>query len=143
MLENMRLCYHSLYGVNVLQLTFRNVAGQTLYELGIHIEAFDKDDHLVLSEPLEYNYYGIEVANGELFGENEDIVMETEAVRFEITVFRAELMYGKMFRGDVVLKEMPEPKEALQGAVSEYSAGVCTGKRGMVLEVHLRSYLFS
>ena len=118
-LENMRLCYHSLYGVNVLQLTFRNVTGQTLYELGIHIEAFDKDDHPVLSEPLEYNYYGIEVENGALFGEKEDIVMETEAVRFEITVCRAELMYGKMFRGDVVLKEMPEPKDIT--ALGEFS----------------------
>lgn len=111
--DKMQLCYNSDYGVNVLQITFRNASPLPLYGLSIMIATFDKDGNPTADGEVEYNYYGIEIPSGRTFGSSEDIVMEEEAVSFSIRVIRAEYPGDDMFRGDIRLRPMPEP-EALE-----------------------------
>lgn len=110
------LCYNTLYGVNVLLLTFRNVTDLRLYGLGISIDPLDEDGKRMLDEPIEYNYYGLNVAPGKTFGGNEEIVVEKEAASFEISVVRADLEEGENFRGPIVLEALhtPQPVEELE-----------------------------
>lgn len=111
--DKMQLCYNNDYGVNVLQITFRNVEAMTLYGLSIMIETFDKNGNPPADREVEYNYYGLEIPDGRTFGTSEDIVMEEEAVSFAIRVIRAEYPGDDSFRGDIRLRPMPEP-EALE-----------------------------
>lgn len=108
--DKMQLCFNSDYGVNVLQITFRNASLLTLYGLSILIETFDKNGNPTADAEVEYNYYGMEIPGGRTFGASEDIVMEEEAVSFSIRVIRAEYPEGGMFRGDIRLRPLPAPQ---------------------------------
>lgn len=108
--NKMQLCYSTDYGVNVLQITFRNVSTLTLYGLSVIIETKDKKGNPTHDESVEYNYYGIEVPFNKVFGASEDIVMEQDAAEFTIHVIRAEFADGVTFRGDVELEVLPIQK---------------------------------
>ena len=108
--DKMHLYYNNDYGVNALQITFRNVTLQTIYGLSIVIETFDEEGNPTPDGQVEYNYYDLEVPSGKNFGNLEDIVMEDEADSFTIRVIRAEYADGQGFRGDVLLRPMPDPK---------------------------------
>lgn len=108
--DKMQLCYNSDYGVNVLQITFRNASAETLYGLSILVDTFDEDGEPTAEGQVEYNYYGMEIPSGRAFGATEEIVMEDEAIAFSIRIIRAEYPNERMFRGDVTLKPMPDPQ---------------------------------
>ena len=91
--EKMRLCFDRVYGVNVLQITFRNVSNLKMYGLSISI-TLKNDEGKQIHAPIDFNYYAMEVATGKTFGGSEDIVVEKEATRFEITVTGADLAGG-------------------------------------------------
>lgn len=107
--NRMHLFYNSDYGVNVLKITFRNVSALTLYGLSILVEPKDAEGNATRDGLVEYNYYGIEVPGSRAFGAAEYIVMEREAVSFDLRITRAEYGEGEVFRGDVRLKKMPLP----------------------------------
>lgn len=110
LLEKLKLQYDRIYGTNVLQLTFRNVS--ELYIYGLSVKIFMKNDSgEVIDEEMTYNYYGMEIEPGKSFGADNDIVVEKEASQFEITVIRAELGDGEIFRGNARLSQMPDPLE--------------------------------
>ena len=52
-IEKMVHCYDSLYGVNVLQITFRNVSGSNLYGLSLGIELVDNRGNRV--KTIDFN----------------------------------------------------------------------------------------
>lgn len=133
--DKMQLCYNSDYGVNVLQITFRNVSELTLYGLSIMIETFDKNGNPTADQEVEYNYYGLEIPGGRTFGGSEDIVMEEEAVSFRIRVTRAEYPGDDSFRGDIRLRQMPEPEalETLEKFEEPFRARVAEKKPNLKL----------
>lgn len=104
-IERVQLCYNRIYGVNVLKLKLRNMTNETIYELGLKIDTYNAKNELI-EDSLEYNYYGIEVKSGEIFGEDEEIVLQNDADHFVISVYRADLDDYHTFNGEVVLKEM-------------------------------------
>lgn len=105
-LEKMRLAYDRTYGTNVLQITFRNVSELNIYGLSVSITLKDESGKPIYQE-VDYNYYGMEVPCGRTFGAGDDIIVEPEAVSFDVTVKRAELSDGKAFRGIARLKKIP------------------------------------
>ncbi len=108
-LEKARLARDTYRGVNVLQLSFRNVCDSNIYELGISISMKDFNGRRVMKKDIEYNYYGMEIGINKTFGNDDYITVEPEAKSFMITVTRAEFSEGAMFRGSVLLKPMPYP----------------------------------
>lgn len=105
--EKMRLAHDRIYGTNVLQITFRNVTDVNIYGLSINITLKDEAGRPIYQD-VTYNYYGIEVPSSRSFGASDDIIVEPEAASFDITVQRAEFSDGKFFRGNVLLRRMPE-----------------------------------
>ena len=108
--SKMQLCYSADYGVNVLQITFRNISTLTLYGLSVIIETKDKKGNPTHEESVEYNYYGIEIPFNKVFGASEDIVMEQDAAEFTIRVIRADFADGVTFHGDIELEVLPKQK---------------------------------
>jgi len=108
-IERLRLQYDRLYGTNVLQLTIRNVTQLNIYGLSIKI-IMKTESGTLIDQDVAYNYYGMEVEPNKYFGADEDIVVEKEAMQFEIHVFRAELGDGQTYRGDAKLAPMPVPQ---------------------------------
>lgn len=106
--ERMRLQHDLIYNVNVLQITFRSVDPLNIYGLGVVI-TLENEEGKKIYKDIEFNYYGIEVTTGHLFGGEEDIVVEPDAARFKITIVRADLAEGKRFRGKVTLAPAPLP----------------------------------
>jgi len=104
--EKSMLQYDRVYGTNVLQITFRNVSTLNIYGLSVMI-TLKNNRGSALGQEISYNYYGMEVEPNQLFGAEEDIVVEKEAARFEIRVVRAELSDGQVFRGNAELTPMP------------------------------------
>ncbi len=113
--EKMVLQHDLIYDVNVLQITFRNVDILSMYGLGIVVTLKDEEGKKMYND-IEFNYYGIEVASGRTFGGNEDIVVEPDVAKYEITVVRADLAEGKRFHGKTVLTPAPtvKPIESLE-----------------------------
>lgn len=109
LIEKMRLQHDLIYNVNVLQITFRNVNPLNIYGLGIAIVLRNEAGKIIHKE-IEFNYYGVEVPTGKSFGVDQDIVVEPDAMRFEVSVVRADLEEGKRFHGRVQLLPMPEAK---------------------------------
>lgn len=109
LLEKMRLQHDLIYNVNVLQIIFRNVNPMNIYGLGIAIVLRNKEGKIIHKE-IEFNYYGVEAPTGKTFGGDLDIVVEPDAVQFEVSVVRADLEEGKRFHGRVQLSPMPEAK---------------------------------
>lgn len=110
-LEKMRLARDTYRGVNVLQLTFRNISNANIYGLSISITMKDFNGRPVLKKNIEYNYYGMEVGLNKTFGSDDYIYVEPEGKSFQISVTRAEFSEGAMFRGSILLKPMPEAPE--------------------------------
>ena len=106
-IEKMVHCYDSLYGVNVLQITFRNVSGSNLYGLSLGIELVDNRGNKV--KTIDFNYYAIEIPHGKTFGSNEDIMVEPEAVKFYVQVKGADLENGYRFKDKLSMDRMPNP----------------------------------
>jgi len=106
--ERMRLQHDLIYNVNVLQITFRSVDPLNIYGLGV-VVTLENEEGKKIYKDIEFNYYGIEVSTGHLFGSEEDIVVEPDAARFKITIVRADLAEGKRFRGKVTLAPAPLP----------------------------------
>ncbi len=113
-MEKMRLCYDRLYGANVLQITFRNVAPINMYGLSIRVTLKDEKGREIYQD-VPYNYYGMEVPSCRSFGATDDIIVEPEAVAFDVTVLRGDLADGRYVQPDVKLQKMPpeRPTEAL------------------------------
>lgn len=110
-LEKCTLLKDTYRGVNVLQLTFRNICNTNIYGLSISISMKDFNGKRVLKRDIEYNYYGMEIGINKTFGSDDYITVEPEAKSFMITVTRAEYSEGAMFRGASLLKPMPYPLE--------------------------------
>ena len=119
--EKMRLQFDKNYGVNVLQITFRNVSKLAMYGLSISV-TLKGDDGRDVHTPIDFNYYAMEVQTGKTFGNNEDIVVEPEAVNFEITVKGADLANGITYYDKVKLEKIPngQPLESLEDFEEPY-----------------------
>jgi len=119
-IERMKLQHDRIYGANVLQITFRNVTGVNMYGLSIKI-VLKNDAGVPIYDELSYNYYGMEVGPNKTFGSEEDIIVEPEAARFDITVLRAELSDGNYYRGNAAMMPMPAPQpvEALDESLQK------------------------
>ena len=113
--EKMRLSFDRVYGVNVLQITFRNVSNLRMYGLSISL-TLKNEDGKVVHAPIDFNYYAMEVATGKTFGGSEDIVVEKEAAIFEVTVTGADLAGGVRQYEKVPLEKIPigHPLETLE-----------------------------
>jgi len=96
-------------GTNVVQIIFRNVCNTNIYGLSIAITMKDFAGRPVLKKDIVYNYHGIEVGINKTFGANDYINVEQEAKTFQIRVTRAEFSDGAGFRGNSLLKPMPDP----------------------------------
>lgn len=105
--EKMIHNYDSLHGVNVLQVSFRNVSQNKIYGLSIGLDLIDNRGKKIKS--IDFNYYAIEVPHGKTFGASEDIVVEPEAVKFELCVKGADFESGKGFHDKVSLDRVPNP----------------------------------
>ena len=105
--EKMVHNFDSMYGVNVLQIHFRNVSGGALYGLSLGLDLYNHMGKKFKS--IEFNYYAMEVAHGKTFGGTEDIMVEPEAVRFEINVLGADLEGGVRFHDKLSLDKTPNP----------------------------------
>ena len=108
-IERMRLQHDRVYGANVLQITFRNVSQENLYGLSVVISLKDENG-ITLYEDITYNYYGMEATPNKCFGGDEDIIVEPDAIRFDVSVIRAEYSEGKTFRGIASLMPVPPPQ---------------------------------
>ena len=119
--EKMKLQFDKNYGVNVLQITFRNVSKLTMYGLSIQV-ILKGDDGRDVHTPVDFNYYAMEIQTGKTFGNNEDIVVEPEAVSFEIIVKGADLANGMTYYDKVKLGKMPagQPVETLDDFEEPY-----------------------
>ena len=104
--EKMKLQFDKNYGVNVLQITFRNVSKLAMYGLSIQV-ILKGDDGRDVHTPVDFNYYAMEIQSGKTFGNNEDIVVEPEAVSFEIIVKGADLANGMTYYDKVKLGKIP------------------------------------
>lgn len=104
--EKMKLQFDKNYGVNVLQITFRNVSKLAMYGLSIQV-ILKGDDGRDVHTPVDFNYYAMEIQCGKTFGNNEDIVVEPEAVSFEIIVKGADLANGMTYYDKVKLGKIP------------------------------------
>ena len=106
--EKMVLSYDRLRGVNVLQITFRNVSQDTLFGLRISLDLKDSRGRVIYKD-VAFNYYAMNVASGKTFGEKEDIVVESDAENFEVTVTGADLPDGRRFHAKVPLERIEKP----------------------------------
>ena len=109
LVEKMRLAHDRIYGTNVLQITFRNTTPMNIYGLSVRITLRDESGKPIYEE-VNFNYYGMETASSRTFGGDDDIIVEPEAVDFDVTVLRADLSDGQYYRGAVQLRKMPAPQ---------------------------------
>ena len=106
LVDKMRLMHDRIYGTNVLQITFRNVTDMNIYGLSIILTLKDANGRQIYEE-IPFNYYGMEAQRGRCFGAGDDIIVEPEAMDFEITVILADLEDGQHYRGAAKLKKLP------------------------------------